>query len=47
MTFNQMENIVKLEKKHDTFSQNGQWSFSQVEHLIKMANVITTYLPTY
>jgi hypothetical protein len=47
MTLNQMEYIIKLAKKHDTFSQNGQWNFSQVEHLVKMANVITTYLPTY
>jgi len=33
-----------------TFGQNGQWGCSQVEHLIKMANVIIVkwgILPTY
>jgi len=26
---------------NDTFGQNGQWSFSQVEHLVQLAKVIT------
>jgi hypothetical protein len=25
---------------NDTFGQNGQWSFSQVEHLVQLAKVI-------
>jgi hypothetical protein len=47
--FNQMEDLVKLEID-DTYSQNDQWNFSQVGHLMKMANVIIVkwaILPTY
>jgi hypothetical protein len=25
---------------NDTFGQNGQWSFSEVEHLVQLAKVI-------
>ncbi len=40
--------LVKLKKKtHDTFSQNGQWSFNQIGHLVKIVNFIITYLLTY
>jgi hypothetical protein len=39
MTFSQMEHLVKLEMD-DTYSQNGQWNFNQLGHLVKMANVI-------
>ncbi len=35
-------------KKHMThLVKNDQWNFNQVGHLIKMANFITTYLPTH
>jgi hypothetical protein len=49
MTFSQMEHLVKFEIE-DTFNQNCQWSFNQVRHLAKMANVIIVkwaILPTY
>jgi hypothetical protein len=53
MTFSQMEHLIKLEID-DTFNKNGQWSFSQVGHLVKMTNVIIvkwairpTYLPCF
>jgi len=39
MMFSQMEHPIKLEMD-DTYSQNVQWSFSYVGHLVKMANVI-------
>ncbi len=46
MTFSQIEYIVKLERNTWHLSQNGQWNFNQVGNLVKMANVIITYIPT-
>jgi uncharacterized membrane protein len=40
MTFSQLEHLVKLDITNDNNSQNGQWGFSQVKYLVKMANVI-------
>jgi hypothetical protein len=40
-------NSPNWRETHDTYNQNGQWSCSQIGHLVKMVNVITTYLPNY
>jgi hypothetical protein len=42
-----IDTLSNWRETHDTYSQNGQWSCSQIGHLVKMVNVITTYLPNY